>query len=178
MVEEEDTKGALLEPAPLGRGGAEHKYLQHLIKRLAEERGFRATIEDTAGDGKADVVLRRGKISIACEVSITTDVEHEIANLKKCQGGGFSRILFVSPERKRREKIAAKIAELGGGTPIDVIGPDELVGALDALQEAPATTETTVRGYKVKVKRQNLSPDDLAGRRAAIAEVIAKSLGK
>lgn len=165
------------EPAPLGRGGQEHRYLQHLVQRLAEERGFRATIEEDAGAGKADVMLRRGTLTVACEISITTDVAHELGNLKKCLEGGCSRILFIAPERKQREKVAQRLKDLGANIPIDIVGPDELVVALDALEPAP-TTETTVRGYKVKVKRQHLSPDDLAGRRAAIAEVIVKSLGK
>jgi hypothetical protein len=42
---------------------------------------------------------------------------------------------------------------------------------------APETpTESKVRGYKVKVSRHKLSPEDIAGKRAAIAAVIARSL--
>jgi len=33
----------------LGKGGQAHRYLQYLINRLAEERGFRATIESDIG---------------------------------------------------------------------------------------------------------------------------------
>ncbi|MGA7178350.1 MAG: type IV secretory system conjugative DNA transfer family protein [Thiobacillaceae bacterium] len=166
------------EPAPLGRGGQEHKYIQHLLKRLAEERGFRAVIEDAAGDGRADVVLRREKLTIGCEISITTDVEHELENLRKCLQARFVRLLFISPDKKRREKITARLSELGGSTPIDVIGPEEIVTVLDGLSAEPTTTETVVRGYKVKVTRQTLSPEELTGRRSAVAGVIARSLGK
>ena len=65
-------------PPPIsdpGRGGQEHKYLQHLLKRLAEERGFRATIEETIlnGDGQVDVSLALGKRRIACENGYTED---------------------------------------------------------------------------------------------------------
>src|SRR5207237_504269 len=44
-----------------GRGGPQHKYLQALIKRSAEDRGFRATIEKPVldGHGHVDVLLER-----------------------------------------------------------------------------------------------------------------------
>lgn len=165
-----------VEPAPLGRGGAEHKYLQHLIKRLAEERGFRAVIEEPVQDGRVDVVLRKDAIAVACEVSITTDMHYEIENLKKCLGAGFTRIIFVSPDKKRRQKISTWITEETTATAIDAIAPDEIVATLDGLHTGHAAVETTVRGYKVKVTRQALSPEELTGKRSAIAGVIARSL--
>lgn len=58
------------------------------------------------------------------------------------------------------------------------IGAEEIVAFLDGLDSGPAVTESTVRGYKVKVTRQAVSPEELAGRRSAIAEVIARSLVK
>lgn len=164
-------------PPPLpGRGGQEHKYLQHLVKRLAEERGFRASIEEAAGDGRADVVLRREKLLIAVEISVTTDLEHEAQNVEKCLAAGFTHILFVSGDKRRREKLRERFRE--ARVPVQAMAPDEIVAALDALVPAPATTESTVRGYKVKVTRQTLSQEELAGRRGAIAEVIARSLSK
>ena len=33
------------EPPPLGKGGRQHKYLQEMVKRLAQDKGFMATIE-------------------------------------------------------------------------------------------------------------------------------------
>lgn len=161
----------------LGRGGMEHKYLQHLIKRLAEERGFRAVIEDAAGDGRADVVLKKDKLTIACEISVTTSVEHEVANLTKCLQTKFSHIIFVCKDKRRRDKVQKMLtsAQPEAAT-ILFIGPDEVVGTLDRVDPTPQTTEGVVRGYKVKVSRQNLSANDIATRRLVIAEVIARSL--
>lgn len=159
-----------------GRGGQEHKYLQHLVKRLAEERGFRATIEDRAGDGRADVVLRKESHSIGVEISITTDVEHEVENISKCLLAGFTHVLFVSPDAKRRKALAKRFAD--AVPPIRMSGPEDIVATLDALDPGPVTTETTVRGYKVKVTRQAMSPEAAASRRSAVAGVIAKSLGR
>jgi hypothetical protein len=165
-------------PPLMGRGGELHKYLQHLIKRLAEERGFRAAIEGAAHDGRADVVLTRGELSIGCEISVTTNVAHEEENLRKCIAAGFTRVLFVSPERRQRDKITAMLRSSLPNAPIDVLSPDDLVVALDAFGLAAETRETTVRGYKVKVTRQALTAADEASRRRAIAGVIARSVRK
>jgi len=171
-------KAAPVVPPQSGRGGEMHKYLQHLIKRLAEERGFRATIEGVAEDGRADIVLRRDALVVGCEISVTTNAAHELENLRKCLAAGFTRVLFISPEKRQREKVAAQLRKELADAPIDVIGPEDIVTALDALGAAPATTETVVRGYKVKVRRQDLSPEDVVARRKAIAEVIARGMRK
>ncbi|MBF6570861.1 MAG: type IV secretion system DNA-binding domain-containing protein [Candidatus Binataceae bacterium] len=162
----------------LGRGGQQHKYIQHLIKRLAEERGLRAIIEEATIDGRSvDVVLRSDTTAIACEVSVTTDVEHELQNIRKCVDLGFSRILFVSPDKRRREKLAAGVQGIGS-IPIDAIAPEEIVAVLDDLQTGASPAESTVRGYKVKVKRQTLAYADVAQRRSVLAQVIARSLAQ
>ena len=163
---------------PLGRGGAEHKYLQHLIKRLAEERGFRAVIEDQVGGGQVDVALRRADVSIACEVSITTDPAHELENARKCLSAGFARVWMITPDKKRREKLAKTISALGAGERVACIGGEDLVTAFEALAPAPQTTERIVGGYKVKATRRITSYEDYEKRQAAMAEVIARSLLK
>lgn len=165
------------EPPPLGRGGQEHKYLQHLVKRLGEERGFRAIIEEQVPNGQVDVVLRKESLVIACEISITTNVDHEVENIQKCLASGFTKILFISPDAKRREKVGKKLKEVPNGTLVDLLGPEDIVPTLDRL-DTMTPTQTTVRGYKVKVTRQTLSPADVAERRSAVAQVIARSLSQ
>jgi hypothetical protein len=163
----------------LGRGGAEHKYLQHLIKRLAEERGFRAVIEDAAGDGRADIVLKKDKLTVACEISVTTAVEHEVANLTKCLQAKFSHIIFVCKDKLRRNKVQEMLTSTQPeAANVIFIGPDDIVAALDRVDPQPKTTEGTIRGYKVRVSRQSLSASDVTARRSAVAEVIARSLSK
>jgi len=145
-----------------------HKYLQHVIKRLAEERGFRATIEDAAEAGRADVVLRRDGVVVGCEISITTDAVHEFGNLKKCLAAGFTRVLFITPEKRQGANVAALMRKELPEAPVVVIGPEDIVTALDTLGAAPTAKESVVRGYKVKVTRQDLSPEDEAARRKAV----------
>lgn len=163
-----------LDPAPLGRGGEEHKYLQHLVKRLAEERGFRASIEEKASEGRADVVLKKEALVIGCEISVTTDAEHELENLRKCLAAGFGQVIAIVPDKKRRERLSRRIAD--EKIMARVIAAEEIVPFLEERSAGPKTSESTVRGYQVKVQRQSVSPSDLAGRRAAVAEVIARSI--
>jgi hypothetical protein len=102
------------EPPSPGRGGQQHKYLQNLIKRIAEDKGYRATIEKEilGGIGKIDVALEKdGTRTIACEISVTTSVEHEIGNLQKCLAVGFEHVVLVSSEKKvlNSAKAAASV---------------------------------------------------------------------
>ena len=95
-------------PKDLGKGGQEHKYLQHLVKRLAEERGFRATIEADIGDGRSvDVLLRRDNVTVACEISVTTESDHELVNIGKCAALGYTRVFFIAGSKRKRDQVDA-----------------------------------------------------------------------
>ena len=58
----------------LARGGQQHKYLQQLIKRIGEDKRYKATIEKPVlnGKGKVDVALEKKGRSIAREISVTS----------------------------------------------------------------------------------------------------------
>lgn len=88
-----------------GRGGVQHKYLQSLIKRLAEDRGFTVVVEKTVldGHGHIDVALSRNGLSVACEISVTTRVAHELGNLTKCLAAGFRYAVLVSSDARTLE---------------------------------------------------------------------------
>jgi hypothetical protein len=89
-------------PQTPGSGGEHHKYLQQLIKRWAEARGYAVTIEKPILDGlgSVDVALEKGGRRIACEVSVTTDPEHETGNVQKCLAAGFDEVILISSEKK------------------------------------------------------------------------------
>jgi Type IV secretion-system coupling protein DNA-binding domain len=163
-------------PPTLGRGGKEHKYLQYLVKRLAEERGFRATIEEQGeGSESVDVVLRRGELAIGVEISISTSVEHEVANLSKCAGLGFAHLLFITQEKRKRDAVARAAADVLGDCAFLALAPEDIVSALDALAAPPPAAESVVRGYTVRVSRQRITPEEALARRKAVARVIARS---
>lgn len=168
-------------PLPdLGRGGPKHKYLQHLVRRLAEERGFRATIEAPAGDGQVDVALQRDDLAIAIEISITTNIEHELRNVEKCVAAGFRHIALVCTDPRRTksfEKALVERSDFPSSNAVRVLQADAVADYLDTFPAASAS-ESTVRGYKVRINRQSQSPEDTANRRRQVAQTIARSLSK
>lgn len=161
-----------------GRGGPEHKYLQHLIQRLGEERGFRSTIEEQVEEGQVDVVLRREDVSIACEISVTTDDAHELENVAKCIKAGFTQVWLVVTEKRRKERLTSRLSEIGT-TNASCLAVEELVGFLErAVSGKSAPREKMVGGYRVKVNRKTSSALDAERREGAIAEVVARALAK
>lgn len=167
------------EPASLGRGGVEHKYLQHLIKRFAEGLGFRAEIEGEAMQGAADVALRKGTTSIACEISITTDQPHELGNIRKCLAAGFTHVVAISPDAKRLGKL--KVAIEGGlqeaqRQRVQCLAPDDLLTFIRELAAKEIDDEQTVRGYKVRTSYRAVDDAEGADKRERISSVVAGAL--
>jgi hypothetical protein len=170
-------------PPQPGRGGREHKYLQQLIKGLAEERGYRATIEEQIldGDGEVDVSLQRGKRKIAVEISVTTGTDHELGNIEKGIAAGYKEILFVSGKERHARSLARAIKErideeTQANISISYAAPETLGTFLESLGETIPPSETEVAGYRVKTTRKAPPPEDAARRRAVIADVVARSL--
>lgn len=169
------------EPAQPGRGGQQHKYLQHLFKQLAEDRGFRATIEETIldGAGRVDVSLIRGEYRIACEISVTTNQDHELGNVEKCLAAGYTEVVLVGSNERHIKALAKFIEENLDESErgkVRYVVPERLSEYFDSLGEIPQPTEQTVRGYKVRTVQQVVDPKEAGVRRQAIAEVIARSL--
>jgi hypothetical protein len=163
------------EPRRPGKGGPEHTYLQELIKRWAEEHGFRAVVEEQIPGGResVDVALYRGDTRIACEVSVTTPLEYEVGNVQKCLAAGFETVAVVSLKKSRLEKLGKLFSE---SLPpeergrVHLFTPEEL---LSWLAGQPVHEEVgTVRGYKVKVRYRNPGDD----RHKRVAEILARSL--
>jgi hypothetical protein len=90
-----------------------HRYLQSMIKQIAEGKGYKATIEVPTPDGlgRVDVSLERDGKRIACEVSITTTGEHEFSNVHKCLMAGYDTVILCSPEEKTLERVRTLTSE-------------------------------------------------------------------
>ena len=159
----------------------EHRRLQHLIKRLAQQSGYKATIEQPTSDGKGrvDVSLERDDASIACEVSVTTSPEHELANIQKCLASGYDKVIFCSPTKKTLEKTRAlcskKLSE-SDMERVSFLEPDGFVLQLEEEAARNAGKTERINGYKVKVKYQPLTETDKSMKRQTIAQVVLQSL--
>ena len=167
-------------PPPLGRGGSQHKYLQQIVKQTAEERGFRATIEQPTNEGgRVDVSLVKGDTKVAFEISVTTTPQQELANIEKCLAAGYNPVILLCPDQRRLNAIKRFVASnlrTEHETRVLFLLPDTFVEHLDALAAEAETSQQTVRGYRVKVTRRAISEADAKARRQAIAKIIARSL--
>ncbi len=164
-----------------GIGGQQHRYLQSLIKRIAEEKGFKAIIEKKTPDdlGIVDVDLEIDGKKIACEISITSTGAQEIENIKKCIKAGYDKIILCSPEKKTLEKVKTLISQGVNDFEQDKIiflQPEELVFFLEKEAANSISKEERVKGYKVKVQYQPVPETEKKTKREAVGQVILQAL--
>jgi hypothetical protein len=166
--------------APVGRGGPQHQYLQQLIKRWAQEKGFLVRIEQAVLDGlgSVDVSLERDDRRIACEICVTTGIEHELENVQKCLAAGFEAVFLVAVDqralRRIREALQTQLDEEQAER-VRALAPEELFAFLQqdaAAKKASAAEVSMVKGYKVKVSYSPGGEADGRRRTQAIAQTV------
>ena len=144
--------------------------------------GYLATVEKAVSNGLIDVTYwEKGSRSVACEITITTPIEKEIGNVRKCIQAGFSYIAVVAPDEQRLAKVekAMRAALLPDElSKTRFLTPESLFATLEASDAKEASKEQTVRGYKVKVNYQAVDDLAKADRSAAISKVIASASKK
>jgi hypothetical protein len=177
-------------PQGLGRGGARHKSIQSRLKTEAHKLGFQAEVEKQLASGSndaADLVVRRGQIEIAVEISITTGVDHEFENVKKCLVAGFKRVAVVATGRKQLEGIAAAVQGGLGSEASAKVGyhtPDEFLAELQKLAkatEAPPPSEPMAKtgkilGFEITRNFPKQSAEEQRLNQQAIHEVTLKAM--
>ncbi len=139
-------EGEAVEPreAMPGRGGERHKYLQSLIKRWGEGRGYRVTLEKPIldGAGLVDVVLERsGRGPIACEISVTTSPDHELRHAQKCLAAGFQDVFLVAPDKETLDVVRAKARAVLSPEQmkqVRLVLPEEVFASVSVLESGPA----------------------------------------
>ena len=171
-------------PRDLGRGGAQHQSIQKRIKESAEALAFRCTIEKPVldGTGSVDLWLERSGYSIACEISVTTTIDHEVRNVLKCLKAGCKKMAVICLDEERLQKIEVGVSgSLGeeAAAPVAYFLPDEFMAYLKTLPtEAPPGTVTVRRGYKIKRIVSALPPELQKEREAVAIRSIAESMRK
>jgi hypothetical protein len=163
-----------------GRGGAQHKYLQALIRRFGEDRGFKSTVERSVldGYGSIDVALEREGCRIAVEIAVTTPTAHEVQNIQKCLAAGFDLALLVAADQAAQKRLSASLIQnlsAEARERVRCVIPEELPGLLDSLL-VPAETSETVAGYKVTTSFHPPETGTKTGALEAIKEIVGRSL--
>lgn len=173
-----------VEERELGKGGPKHRYLQALVKELAEAQGFRATVEAPLahGVGQVDVLLEREGLAVAIEVSVSTPVAQEQENIRKCLAAGYSRVAVVLAKsqktagRYRTTLLEALTAEERDR--VSLLAPEDVPDFIASLAPAPAPAESVVKGYRVKLSHTAVSPAEAKERRDRLAKLVARSLSR
>ncbi len=160
-----------------------HRYLQTLVKKMAEARGYTATIEMQVpdGTGNVDVLLTKDNTTIAVEICLTTDADWEMHNIEKCIRAKYDVVVSLSVDIKQLEKIRQKCI---AGIPdfanhaVHFFTPDGLFAYLDEMVKEPETTETIMKGYRVNVTYDAITQQEMDRKRASVAKVVMDSLRK
>jgi hypothetical protein len=160
---------------------SQHRYLQTLIKHMAEERGYRAVIEEPTSDGlgRVDVGLTRNDEKIACEISVTTNDEHELQNIQKCLKSGYQKIIICAPDKRRLIKIEALVKQNLNEvdqTKVLFFEPDSLFLFFQEQKIESSHKEERVKGYRVKVRYQDVHEKEQTQIRDSISKVILQSI--
>lgn len=168
-------------PSVQDRGPSQHRYFQVLIKRIADDKGYKATIEQPTPDGvgRIDVALERNGKRIACEISVTSTPEQELKNIEKCLAAGFEKVVLCSPERKIVESVKDLVSQSLSETDLKKVFfflPDELFFFLEEKAAAEASKQGRIKGYKVKVQYQPVKESEKKAKREAVVQVMLQAL--
>ena len=124
-------------PTEIGRGSQLHRDTQRRIKSVAEELGFRATMEAQVGSSGVDLLLERAGIRIAVEFSSTTGVTHELQNILKCLAADYTLIALVCADPRKLQQVETRLRERVSEMFFSRVGFYEVEPFLDYLRGLP-----------------------------------------
>lgn len=174
----------------LGKGGHQHRIMQDRIRSVGEQMGFRAHLEMPVGTGResVDVGLLRHDMRIACEISVTTTIDHEVGNVRKCLRENFALVAVISADARRLRQIELAVngcLEPAEAARVKYFLPESFLTFLSTLTpppepeqipSAPASKESVRKGYKVKRVFTPLTPEERNAREAAALKLLAEEL--
>jgi hypothetical protein len=174
-------------PPDLGKGGSQHKAIQRRLKEAAEQCGCYAAIEKEIPNGSIDLLVEKAGYAIACEISVTTTIDHEVGNALKCLREGFLHVAIICQDEARLRKIESSIVTSLGpdlSQRVSYFNPDQFVAHLKDLAATladpppvspPVLKSATVRrGYTVRRVTQSLTSEEHKAReQITIAQMAA-----
>jgi len=160
---------------------SEHRYLQMLIKKMADSRGFKSSIEEPTPDGKGsvDVSLERNGKRIAIEIKDTTNDDWELHNISKCLSSGYDIVIECVNDLKTIERLNKRIQdgfEKSELAKIKVLNPESIFSLLDSIIAKEASGEVRMKGYKVKVEYNSVSEIEASRIKETITKSVVNSL--
>ena len=123
--------------------------------------------------------MERDGTSIACEISVTSTPEQELANIQKCLSAEFEHVILVSADRKTLTRVSALAIESlteKDRKKVAFLSPGDFIVFLDELDVKAASKEDTVLGYKVKRKFRRIDEAEKKTRKKAIMQTMLEGL--
>lgn len=113
--------------------GKSHTNIKDAIGAEAESLDYTVSYEVLFPEvqGRADIVLRRGSLTIVCQVTVTTPVDYEIESIRKFLQTSFTRIAVVSMNRKKLGHIRDALGDIGNqSVRVGFYSPEEFISKL------------------------------------------------
>jgi hypothetical protein len=160
---------------------SQHRYLQALIKKMAESHGYITRLEEPTPDGKGrvDVHLERNGKRIAVEICSTTEAEWEVHNIQKCFAAGYDAILACSNEKRSidaiRRKAETVLDEMTKGK-LKFLLPEQLFAFFAEEGARDASTEKRIKGYRVKVNYSAVPFDEAKDLNDSIVKMVTDAM--
>jgi excisionase family DNA binding protein len=152
-------KGAavLKDTVPAGKGGEVHKQLQLMLKEQAELFGWKAVIEERIPKSleSVDVGLRKDDIRVAVEISHTSKVDYEIANIRKCLEAGYDYVVSVCSDDRFMVLLRTEVKKAFSFKErerIRFFQPSQVNGFLQSISPAIVSEKGIVSGQITKQK--------------------------
>ena len=134
VVAEAQVKPAVAPTAPDAEG-LSHTTIKHHLGTEAESLDYTVTYEELFPDvqGRADIVLRRGRLTIICQVTVATQVSYEVDSLRKFLQTPVARIAVVAVSRKKLGQIREAFGDASPpAARVGFYSPEEFISKLYA----------------------------------------------
>jgi hypothetical protein len=149
-----------------------------MIKKLGQDRNYKASIEyPTKDGGRIDIVLERDGIKIAFEISETNKPTYEVKNIKKCLKAGCIPVVMVSKNKNHLEaikKLALKELSAKDITLVQFIQPDDMSSLLDGFAIQPQKQEEVVKGFRIVTEFEDEDTSKIKNIKSRLAKLFKK----
>lgn len=179
--------GPLQIPSEPGKGGEQHRATQQRLKSEAIALGFGVSIEKNISGTREsiDVVVEKSDLVIACEICVSTSVDHELGNVRKCLRAGYTDIcaIFLDAKRmKQFQEASGQCLAEEEQAKLHCIQPEAFQAKLKELllrEQLPITgseSDRVLGKYKVTSKYTKLDEAERLRKEEMLRQVIADAL--
>jgi DNA helicase HerA-like ATPase len=155
-----------------------HIYLQSMIKKLGQDRNYKATTEYLTKDGgRIDVVLEQNGLKIGVEISETNKPTYEVQNIKKCLRDGCIPVIVISKNRNHLNAIknlADKELSKKDRNLVQFIQPDEISNLLDGFAILPQKQQEVIKGFRIVTEFDNNESSQTKNIKSRLAKIFKR----